>query len=140
MLELPLIKWAHENLGTLGAVAVLVALISLRFVPQLLAAAAAKRQQITAQRDQRRAQETQDRSRLERRVDEKDAELRTILTNHIAHLEQKSSAELAFHQAAVTQLQEMTHQLREIRRDLSELDTKAEKIKDSVLKIEGGLS
>ena len=44
MLELPLIQWAQQHLGPIGATLVLLVLLSIRFAPQLLQAAREKRQ------------------------------------------------------------------------------------------------
>ena len=62
-----------------------------------------------------------------------------ILTNHISHLEAESTSTREFHAAAVGQLQEMTHQLKELRREHVEMAEDVETIKDDVKEIKGGL-
>ena len=140
MLELPLVQWAQQHLGTLGAVVVLLILIGVRFLPSLIQAAREKRQAVLDRRRQDR--EWQERERAELRGDAKAAqqELHVILTNHIAHLEAEAKATREFHGAAVEQLREMTHQLREIRREHGEMADDLEEVKGDVKVIRGQTS
>lgn len=139
-MELPLVNWAYQHLGTLGSAVVLAILLGLRFAPALMQAAREKRQAIAEKRNEERLWRERERDEMKRRAQNAEDKLDKILTNHIAHLEARSAAQLAFEQAAVNQLAEMTHQLKEIRLTQGELRGYIGGIKDDVKEIKGAVS
>lgn len=137
MLELPIIKFAFEHLGTIGGVLVLLILLALRFMPGFQQALREKAQAAADRRREEKEWREREREEMRRRAMDAEADLRKILTNHIAHLEARSEAQLSFEQAAVTQLGEMTHQLKELRREQQALILDLRDIGKDVSEIKG---
>ena len=129
-----------ESYGPLGVVGGAFLVILLRFGPHWIASLREKRLQSLSLRTQREQELASEKARLIARLDQKDAYLEKILTNHIAHLEDRSKAQLEFEKAAVEQLQAMTHKLRELRIDQVKTLEKVDEINGDVREIKGRVS
>ena len=134
--EIQFVQWAMQHLGVLGAVMVLGLLLSLRFLPSVLQELRERR----LAKLQARQGVAQREAELLRRLEAKDAKLETILTNHIAHLQAETADTRSFHQAATEHLKALTHELRELRVDLSKVADHVDEVRGNVREIKGRAS
>lgn len=140
MLELPLLKWAFDHLGTLGGAAVLFLLLLLRFYQPFLQSLREKRQAASDKRREEKEWRERERDEMRREAAEARAELHKITTNHITHLEAEARATREFHAAAVEQLREQTHQLKEIRREHGEMAADLRILSGDIREIKGAVN
>lgn len=135
--EIQLISWLREHWGSLGLAGGILVYLAVKFLPTYLQSLREQRLAALERRNRDRQWQENERASLRAQTKAAQDELHTILTNHIAHLQEEAQATRAFHTAAVEQLQEMTHQLKELRREHMEFHRDLEEVKGDVKVIRG---
>lgn len=135
MAENAVVAWLLAHWGTFGGSLGLVVLLLLRFGPDYIRGLREKRLAVQQERIQRRSSDSLRESALQGRLDAKDAQLTTILTNHIAHLEEELKLTRAFHVAIVAEIQKHGVDLARAEKTLNDAAEDLEDVKTVVHEI-----
>lgn len=121
MVENAIVAWMLKYWGPVGASISLVVLVAVRFGPQYLQGLREKRLAAQQRRLNEEMAHTQRERDLLQRIDRKDDLMAKLTGNHIQHLEAQMAKSDAFHEAAVSLLSQMTHELKEVRAEIRDV-------------------